>query len=369
MLICILISGCTAQQIEYQALAHKAAITSSADKILLTNILRASRNMAVDYTAITEYTAKEMVSGSLAPKLPFGGDALNTYSLDPTVSVGPGITTIRIQNFGQQSKSFKVIHQEVKTDNFQRLLDAGWPSRLIETFLIQKLIIRGKFKNAVFKYSTEKCVSPKTTNNSKILGYCNQIELANRKCNNGAARIRGRFLNLGNNKCEFLIFQATQSRLDILEIGYDLRQDLKPYLKSVPQNLRDIYEQTEKDLSGDPNRRPLEFKPRSLHEMIRFLGELVQAQLYGTNRWLPKIFLEPDAKNPTPLFVVNRGSPIRARAAISTEFKGESYSLNEADFSNASGHKSLELFTYVRDRLDQAYAAADLPPSNTLVIR
>lgn len=382
MLICVLFSGCAAQQIEFQALAHKTAITSSADKILLTNILRASRKLAIDYTAITEYKANGIVSGSLAPQLPFGGGASSLFSLDPTLNVGAGINLITIQNFGHQKESSEIIHQESKTDNFLRLVDAGWPSRLVETLLIQKLTIRKEFKNEVFKNSNDVCTKAKEKEKTKlnmklaekrslkkVLGYCKQIDLVDENnCNNDDIKKRENFLNLGNNKCEFLIFQATQSRLDLLNVGYDVFNDLEPYLIDIDPNLRKTYKETEEKLSGD-KRRALQFKSRSLDELIRFLGELVEAQLYGDNPWIPEIYLEPDAKELTQLFVVKRGGSIGTQVAISTEFKGEIYSINNADFGNPLGHKSLELFTYVRGRLDQAYAQADLPPSNTLFVQ
>ena len=98
--------GCTAQQIEYQALAHNQAFSASADKILLTNIIRSSRIMPVDYTAITEYQAKEVASGSIVGKIPFGADALRAFSSDPSIDVGPGIASLDIKDFAHQKESF-----------------------------------------------------------------------------------------------------------------------------------------------------------------------------------------------------------------------------------------------------------------------
>src|SRR5688572_14674812 len=98
--------GCTATQIEHQALSHNQAFTNSADKILLGNIVRSSRYLPVDYTAITDYTAEGTVSGSIQGKFPFGADASRLFSLDPSVSVSPGIASLEIKDYAHQKESF-----------------------------------------------------------------------------------------------------------------------------------------------------------------------------------------------------------------------------------------------------------------------
>lgn len=374
-------------------MAHKSAVTSSADRILLDNILRASKDLPVDYTAITEYLANEMFSGSLAPSIPFGGDATDLFNLNPIFNVGPGIKQIKIQNFGHQKESYEVIHTKLETDNFFRLRDAGWPDRLIETFLIQKIIIRGEFKKSVYEKSYDLCPPEKKE------GLCRQIHEADEECGRERTdeagertdNARERHLNLGYDRCAFLMFQAVQSRLDLLGIGYDLRSNLDPFFddeKSWSDELEDIFKkekvklkeeaQERKDLEknsenekeqGISPRQPFHLEPRSLHELIRFLGELSRVQLHGDKFWVPEIYLEPDSKSATPLFVIKRGNPFGSEAAISTRFNNVSYWVKESDYNNKTGHQSLRLFTYVRDRLDQAYAEADLPPSNTLILQ
>ena len=185
------------------------------------------------------------------------------------------------------------------------------------------------------------------------------------------------YINDGQDQCKFLDFQAMLSRLDLLGIGIDVTSTKKlvPYFTlsarthkegNPPQTLKEIYEKVNDDLSGK-NRVALEFVGRSTHLMVRFLGQLARAQLH--EQWTPEIHLDSDEHGLVRLFAVARGIPSGAKPALSTEVDGETYSIPDPDYSEGPPHKSLYLFTYVRFRLDQAYAQTKLPPSNTLILR
>ena len=215
ILVSCLAIGCTQQQIVYQAISHNRAISSSADEILLTNILRASKNLAVDYTAISAYQAQGVVSGSLSPKVPFGGDATNVFSLDPVLNVSPGITSINVTNFGQQEKSYKNLHKPADLDDILRRVTAGWEGRLIETFLYSRITVRGEFWKEILRRSTRKCL-----NNQKAyqIKECRDIQAAKAICGTSYSLVLRESMSViakGSDRCKFATFQDMLSRIDL----------------------------------------------------------------------------------------------------------------------------------------------------------
>jgi hypothetical protein len=393
---CILVvftCGCTAQQIEYQALAHNQAFSASADKILLTNIIRSSRILPVDYTAITEYKAKEVASGSLIGKLPFGPDALRAFNADPSVSVGPGISSLDIKDFAQQKESFTKLHEDLEIENFGNLVDAGWEGRLIETMLFQSIRIRGEFARQLILESQRICDLTKKKEDKECKEISEALDCGTVRKNlseflnefketSDPVSLTRVYVNSGDDKCEFLEFQALLSRLELLKISFDVAstKQITPFFFSSKKgnvieglqvkDMKKIHDKINEDLSGK-NRACLEIIGRSTNLMVRFLGQLTRSQLYlpGGKRWIPGIHLSDNYKDATQLFVVTRGASAGMKAAVTTEFEGEVYSIPDPNYEGAQQHKSLYLFSFLRIRLDQAYAQTKLPPSNTLILR
>jgi hypothetical protein len=378
-----LATGCTQQQIVYQAISHNRAISSSADEILLTNILRASNNLAIDYTAISGYQAEGVVSGSLSPKLPFGSDAPSVFSLDPVLNVSAGITSITVTNFGHQEKSYKNLHQPADRDDILRRKTAGWEDRLIETFLYSRITVRGKFWNEIYKISTDKC--PINGNFDEIkIKECRDIQSAKDICGQSYSikPIAIEKISVGSmsvtakgsdtkrsDRCDFAEFQDMLSRFDLSGVFVRLLKKGDRIIEfGTNDELKDIYEESNVELS----QRGLEALTvgfRSTDGMIKYVGQLVQAQLRRNGRWDPTIDLGESKAIQTPLFLIERGASGTSDSAISTSFDGQVYTIPASNFENRYAHRSMEIFSYIRERLDQAYAASEQPPSNVVVIR
>ena len=369
-----LATGCTQQQIVYQAISHNRAISSSADDILLTNILRASKNLAIDYTAISAYKAEGVVSGSLSPKLPFGGDATSVFSLDPVLNISPGITSIDVTNFGHQEKSYKNLHQPADWDDLLRRATAGWEGRLIETYFISRITLRGELWKEIFRISTSKC--PDNEKPYQIKG-CRDIQAAKDICGTSNYSLEPTesmtVISMGNDECKFATFQDMLSRIDLSGVRVNLlKKGDVPLEFGENDALKDIYQRTKVKLS----QRDLEVITvghRSTDGMLKFVGQLVQAQLRRKNSWVPSIDVgkstEKQKEKQTPLFLIKRGASATSDSAISTSFDGQVYTVPASILGDQYAHRSMEIFSYIRERLDQAYAASEQPVSSTIVIR
>lgn len=376
-----LATGCTQQQIVYQAISHNRAISSSADEILLTNILRASNNLAIDYTAISGYQAEGVVSGSLSPKLPFGGDAPSVFSLDPVLNVSPGITSITVTNFGQQEKSYKNLHQPVDLDDLLRRFTAGWEDRLIETFLYSRITVRGEFWNEIYKISTSKCPNDGNSDEKKecrdiqraidICGESYSIKpIAIEKISVGSMSVIAKGSDTKrSDRCDFAEFQDMLSRFDLSGVFVRLLKKGDRKIEfGTNDELKDIYLKSNVELS-QRGLDALAVGFRSTDGMIKYVGQLVQAQLRGNDPWEPKIDLGESTEKQTSLFLIERGASGTSDSAISTSFDGQVYTIPASILGDRYAHRSMEIFSYIRERLDQAYAASEQPPSNVVVIR
>ena len=308
-----LLMACTQQQIVYQAIAHNRAISSSADEILLTNILRASKNMAIDYTAISGYQAKGAISGSVSPKVPFGGDAMNVFSIDPVLNFSDGITSIEVNNFGHEKKSYELLHASSTLDNFARRLTAGWDSRLIVTFFLSRITVRGEFWKEIYDFSTRECSDQKDPFQTR---ECRNIEAALDICgDNYYIKIRDKkipeeisIVSNGSNQCKFAEFQDMLSRLIINGVTLRLltKSDDNIDFKRNSE-LEDIYRKAREEY-WNRNLEVFEVGMRSTDDMIKYLGQLVQSQLRSKDPWMPGIYLGSSGEKRTPIFLIERGA-------------------------------------------------------------
>lgn len=485
-----LLTGCTTTQIQYQALAHKSAVASSGNKILLQNILRSSKNLSIDYTAITEYNAKEVLSGSLGLNIPFGGDATDLYTATPGVTVGPGIASMKITNYGIEKESAVELYKESNLEHFKQLFDAGWSPDLVFTLLVQKIIFRGALAMAIYDKSNSRCNGADKTSQPPDPSLCYAIKHIEKipKCKDELSfesQPDSLFINLGNDECEFWRFQAALARHELAGLQIDPRHpqmgpwfradelcsekpsssngktqnEYKNYLKTIKNKLQKlehekinivntlpradngepipdspeikrledlksnyretlngyklqcIYDLTELQLNDneeeqygitrtetslqdcleqcleekkiecgedtinkclkdrpDSLRQAHEIKPRTVHEIIRFLGQVTQAQLHAKKGWTPSIPVKGQF-DPVPLFVVRQGAPGSYNGILIIDFQGEKYFLSESGYGPDNADHTLEIFTYVRERVDQAFSKTTLPKTNTFLLQ
>ena len=95
----------------------------------------------------------------------------------------------------------------------------------------------------------------------------------------------------------------------------------------------------------------------------------MRRKIYDDSSEIPYIFNNYWDAQKMPLFLIHEGLRTDSNAALSVRYDRKRYSVPESEYGNPSGHKSLELFVFVRHRLDQAYGEAQFPPSNTLLVR
>ena len=366
--------ACTSQQIKYQALSHNQAISVAADKILLANILRSSEGLPVDHTSITDYKAKENVSGSLGFNLPFGIDAARAFIANPKMDMGPGIESIEMKNFSQLPKSFPKLTTEADQTYMLRLIELGWPPRLVQTFVFQDIYIREGIWPDLRDRFLEKCRKAKKNNVGNT--YCNRVKALLKICPDKFNKIfdrrfkEFRQVNIGHNRCEFLSFQAI---LDIAFVtGIEIDIALKGKRAPVDINdkrLKPIFDREKKKLSGK-GRVPIKILFRSTDQMVSFIGQVARAQLHLDDTWTPDIYMQ-GIKNekPVPIFRIEKSQLFNNSEGVSVSYKGKHYTVPLSNYNKRYSHYSMEIFSQLRKRIQAAIAEVDIPASNTVILR
>src|SRR5579859_1826439 len=113
--------GCAREQIEYHSdsLNHASA-TTIAEHVLL-NTVRASLDLPMSFTKLATYQTKGMISGSAAPKLPFGSSAPGIYDIGPTLNLDSGISQVSYADVDTAGALAK-LNEDVNYDAIDRYL-------------------------------------------------------------------------------------------------------------------------------------------------------------------------------------------------------------------------------------------------------
>jgi hypothetical protein len=107
---------------------------------------------------------------------------------------------------------------------------------------------------------------------------------------------------------------------------------------------------------------------RSPERVVRYLGELISAQNYGTNRYVPRV-IDPERKDRFALLLVKRGSPLPSGAAVSiVDPEGETFYVPRRNHDARKEDLSLETLAIVTDVLNAAVSKKNFPPVTTLTV-
>jgi hypothetical protein len=79
-------------QIIHQSSQFNRGIAVSTSEQILLNAARASKDLPLLFTHVTQYTSNNMLNGKFSPDFPFGGDAMSIFNFKPEIDWSPGVS-------------------------------------------------------------------------------------------------------------------------------------------------------------------------------------------------------------------------------------------------------------------------------------
>jgi hypothetical protein len=326
----------------YNVLSYDTAIADTANQLLLLNAVRASQRYPRSFTSVGDIVAAPPLTASLASTLNFTGfTGLQTYNLNPTINASPGYSQFTLGNLND--KEFMDALRKPIAPGITRSFrdDRAWPRQLLDLIYIQYFTPTERIVNLVDSTRKSKC-PPGTPGPCELLNQqideftsrCNSEHFINVNVRNREFRDdRGMYYNSVANYCHY-----TRFRIFLEEVR----------LLNYP-------------LCEKPGPGCLLTHERSALDMIGYLGELVAAQNYNEEPFMPVFrygfsiglgFQFVDV----PLFVVRRGEPLGS-AAVAVYHDGMTYYIPRPQFGAPTEERSLQTL----DLVLQTIRAATLP--------
>jgi hypothetical protein len=346
--ICLLTS-CAEVQMGYNVLTYDTAIADTSNQLLLLNSVRASQRYPRSFTSVGQIQAAPPISASLASTLTFSALAgLQGYNLNPSVQANGGYSQFSLGNLNAQSfmQAIRASIDPKITESFRK--NPAWPKQLLELIYVQSFDPSEQIIRLIDSARKSKC-GPSSPPQS----YCGQVnkQIAEFSSQCGGSdhfididsRLRdfrsdrGTYYNTAANYCHYARFRIVLEELTLA--------GLKP--------------------CGKPGPRCILAKERSALDMIGYLGELIAAQNYIEEPFLPHLLIGHSIDTTfdfvdVPLFVVRRGEPLGS-AAVAVRHEGESWYIPRPAFGSRDEARSLQTLELVLQTVQAATTAGDLP--------
>jgi hypothetical protein len=333
----------------YNVLSYDTAIADTANQMLLLNAVRASQHYPRSFTSVGEIAAGPPLTASLASTLNFTGfTGLQTYDLNPSINASPGYTQFTLGNLNDK-EYLEALRRQIPleiTNSFRA--DQAWPRELLDLIYIQYFRPTERIVNLADSTRKSRC-SPGTPDPG---GLC---ELLSQQI--------GEFTSRCN----------SEHFIDINVRNWEFRRDQKMYYNSAANychyaRFRIFLEEVRLlgyALCEKPAPGCLLTHERSALDMIGYLGELIAAQNYTQEPFIPlfryglSVGVEFQFVD-VPLFVVRRGEPLGS-AAVAVYFDGMTYYIPRPEFGSRTEARSLQTLDLVLQTVRAATQSKDLP--------
>lgn len=383
--LCMIVSGCASVQLGKQAVDMNSAYAEAGDKVLLTNIIRSSYGYYPQFTTFTDFKGENAISGTVRASIPFGPYLATSNSISPEVSLNGGVQTYSIQNYGQ-TKAISKLSQRASGYTLLRLMDMGWPMRLILAIYLDSINIHPPIDPVKTDLSTimyleaEKTCASNKNKTSKNKQEQNKIEWMNKLCNQNheiessdCYRDITRYnAILHIDKCRFSHVKRVINIFEILDYQIEISRktgDVVFYFDN--KEIKDARKRIELEASGS-NTPPWEITLRSTEQLIMFLGTLARLQLNDEKIYSAKIYMTQGASEETPIFTVKKSSFLNTdEAAVSAEFQGTTYYIPKTSYNvtGLSGDPSMLIFSHIIREQNAALSEVELPTTSAIIVR
>ena len=358
LLFGLVAAGCSQVQMGYNVLSYDAAIADTANQQLLLNAVRASQHYPKSFTQPGNLKATPPVSGNFDSAFNLTRiDGLTTYGYTPKLAVDGGYNEFSLNNLNFDEYMTR-IRSEIKPAITQRFeQNPNWPGQLRDLLYIQEFrlseqevrLIDSRRKTICLHATTRRLIERCKTLNEQIAEFAKECEDARSHFFSLADRIdrvrkdHGIYFNTAANYCHYNRF-----RILLEEVHITTRICAKPQQLGCVQVVR---------------RTPL--------DMIGYLGDLIAAQNYRSERFVPKVMVGISVGSDfefrdVALFDVRIGPPA-GPASVVVMHEGVPYYIPRPDFGSPDEARSMQTLDLVLQTVQAATKGEDVPKTSPTI--
>jgi hypothetical protein len=344
---CCLLSGCAEMQMGYNVLTFDTAVADTANQQLLLNAVRASQRYPKSFTSVGEVLGSPPISGSLASQLNFsalaGMAGLRDYSVSPSITANAGYGSLGLKNLN--ANEFMIQIRKTIPDPITKSFedDRDWPRQLLELIYIQSLRPSEQQVRFVDSARKTRCAIP----DLRCEKIAEQVAEYSNRCdqhfNDPNVRMRqfqkdpDMYYNTATNYCHYERFRIFLEEMRVVRL---------PSCTTAQQGC-------------------VRKTPRSALHMIGYLGELIAAQNYIAEPYIPRILIGTSIGSEfrffdVPLFVVRRGVAAEG-ASVAVVHQGVTYYVPRPEFGSPDEARSMQVLDLVLQTVQAATMQKDLP--------
>jgi hypothetical protein len=352
-------AGCSKVQMGYNVLSFDTAIADTANQQLLLNAVRSSQHYPKSFTQPGNLKATPPVSGGLDSVFNLTRfDGLGAYSFTPKIAVDGGYSEFSLSNLNYEEymNDIRDVIPPRITDTFRR--NSNWPGQLRDLLYVQKFELSEQMLSFIDSRRKSICRFPLTDSQTQRCDVLQeQIAEFEDQCNgdqhfsNVAARIDrlrgdpGIYFNTASNYCHYNRFRIFLEEVRL--IGPKIICSKQQKFGCV----REI--------------------PRSALDMIGYLGELIAAQNYISEPFMPKVAVGiPVGPHfrfvQVPLFEVRIGPP-GGPASVLVKHEAALYYIPRPDFGSPLEARSMQTLDLVLQTVQAATKKEDVPKNSQTV--
>jgi hypothetical protein len=323
--------SCTRAELVHKADAYDSAIWDANNRQILLNAMRASQRAPMSFVAMGEVAASPVVSGSTAATFNLIPSGLSNYSLNPSVNYGGGFATFQMSNLNQQEFAV-AMHNQMTQPVVEHFMFEKWPQELIELVLTRSIRLSPGEWAEIQRRRQQHCAAATDERSRDICAIINDDLVFYEGCPH-RHEDDPVFLNTAREHCAMTRFQLLTRSMRLLHYKGVIRREY-----------------------------------RSAEGILYYLGELIAAQLYSSQLYMPMVMLEASDQHHylMRLFVVERGNPGPPAAAVQVSFNGEDFYIPRPQLGNLTEDRSLQVLDMATTAIVLATHPKDLPKSNNV---
>jgi hypothetical protein len=390
--------GCAQAQIEHQSNAMNRASGTTIGEHVFLNAIRASLDLPMSFTKLQKYTGQGMASGSFAPKIPFGPDAVRSFDSGPTLNWNPGVFQSEYVDVNTSGALIK-LNQSLQYDAMDRYSADGLPPELLLTIFVRYIEVHEKLAAALEIQRKKRCHAQPDNRDCREF---ERIKYENCTHWNEVTPLTlehgQKFYAISNHaqtKCTFLQFQSLIITLRLSDFATDLghktayerlqtTSDSKAVAVETSKPVQAIrfqagevqrtFQAVEKELKSEKqivDRQPIKFALRSPRQLLSYLGELIALQNYGQDRYLPQVLVATShGYEPVTIFRVIRGNASAEPPALTMVGPdGETYFVPEPAYGSPGRDQTLRVLSVAAELVNGAISEKDFPAPTSITVR
>jgi hypothetical protein len=354
-------AGCSQVQMGYNVLSFDAAIADTANQQLLLNAVRASQHYPKSFTQPGELKATPPVSGGIDSNFNLTRiDGLNTYSFTPKLTVEGGYSEFSLKNLNYEEYMINIrkdIDPRV-TATFWR--NPNWPEQLRDLLYIQGFKASEQAVSRIDSRRKSICLRPSPGRETQ-------------RCN-----ILQKQIEDFKNRCADPHSQSNLHFIDIAVRMDAFRRDPNMYYNTASNychynRFRIFLEEAHltKRICSPPQTGCVYAVQRTALDMIGYLGELIAAQNYISEHFVPEVMVGISVGSEfkffdVPLFEVRIGAP-GGPASVLVMHEGAPYYIPRPDFGSPTEARSMQTLDLVLQTVQAATKREDVPKSSPTI--